>query len=726
MLSLGCVHKEPLYSYLEKGQDQSLSKEQRLTSLRASLKLAREKAHQELLLESLISLGELDQEQKWFYYDQAIDIAKELDDKKHLVELLRKKAVHNRRNGKMDEAVAVHEESIRIARDLNDSELSILSKCLFSQALTFYHIEDFNGAIELFFETTTLDSILGDTIHLGKALHGLAISYSNVSEYHKSLLYYQQALDIKVLQGDKEGQAALMKNMGISHAELGSYDVAVSLLQDALSIFNTLGDSPESQHTMNSIGLVHTELRNWKEARDIFHESLLLSEELDNQLMKASALNNLGLLKLEVSEWDSAFSFFTSSLKIREQLGNQRNLAISYFNLANTSLKSGDVIKARKFLEFAESFGETMELGRLGIAIRLLDAEILIYEKNFVLARRKLDQIPIETGAIIQEKDLLLDFYELKKSVNYALMDYDQYQHLDTLFHQLKDSIFEYQRLTVIKLQNQFYLEQKENEKQILSQQNDLLTLTNQNQALRLNQQLIFLFAALVIIMLVGWFLINSRKKNKIISSQVEEIAQQNVTIQGFLKDNHHRITNHLQMISTMLGLQAQSEGDTTSLTLLDAKQRIDSANTIHRKLKKEDGYSTVPILAYLETIVTENETISLLQEQALKKDIHSDVEQLPVDIATSLGIITNELVTNSFKHAFREVKEAFIGLSLNRDKDYLFFDYRDNGPGNIEWKDSKQSFGQELIKIIAQNLGGEPEVSAVDGFRFRLKFQLN
>lgn len=616
---------------------------------------------------------------------------------------------------------AIHYHELTILYDQLDDNSVVTKNYYNNQALTYYYKADYHRAIESYSNAAKYDSLTGDFQTLSNSLHGLAISYSMLSDYIESIRNYQLAIKLKNRLGDIQAVSHLNKNIGIVYSEFGLYELALAHLQEAIK---TEQDSGVIRSTLNSIGVVHEKLRNYDEAAFNFKKALVYAQQTGHQRTQSDVLNNLGNLMEIKGEFDSALLFYLNALEIKKELNNPRLLASGYLNLADTYMLKQDNRNAGYYLAKLDSIREVSEIGRVATAIDLLKITMLVNGKQYSLANQRL--LDIFEGKKIQENDLRLDFLQLQSEVKWKVKNYVDYQIYNSLYHQLKDSIFKSQRLAVVQLQNDYYLEQKENEKQILSQQNDLLTLNNQNQALRLNQQLIFLFAAISIIMLVGWFLINSRKKNKIISSQVEEIAQQNVTIQGFLKDNHHRITNHLQMISTMLSLQAQNEGDTSSQTLLDAKQRIDSANTIHRKLKKEDGYSTVPILAYLEAIVTENEAIAFLQEQAVTKDISSDVEQLPVDIATSLGIITNELVTNSFKYAFNEVKEAFIGLSLNRNKDYLFFNYRDNGPGNIKWKKSEQSFGHELIWMIAKNLGGEPEVNADSGFRFKLKFQMH
>jgi PAS domain S-box-containing protein len=204
-------------------------------------------------------------------------------------------------------------------------------------------------------------------------------------------------------------------------------------------------------------------------------------------------------------------------------------------------------------------------------------------------------------------------------------------------------------------------------------------------------------------------------------------------------KEIHHRIKNNLQVISSLLDLQAEKfshrEAVTTSEILeafRESQNRVISMSLIHEELYRGEGTDMLNFSVYLRELVE-----NLFQTYSIsKQDIHlfMDLEEnafFNMDIAIPLGIIVNELVSNSLKHAFTE-KEGDIRISLCREelglkisKSFFSLTISDNGKGisdNVALE-SVESLGLKLVNILVDQVDGEIELKRVGGTKFRITF---
>jgi PAS domain S-box-containing protein len=202
------------------------------------------------------------------------------------------------------------------------------------------------------------------------------------------------------------------------------------------------------------------------------------------------------------------------------------------------------------------------------------------------------------------------------------------------------------------------------------------------------------------------------------------------------IKEIHHRIKNNLQVISSLLDLQAERFRNNEVLEAFrESQNRVTSMSLIHEELYKGGGTDTLDFSAYLQKLVE-----NLFQTYSLKsKNVRlcTDLEEntlFDMDVAVPLGIIVNELVSNSLKHAFTENKEGEIRIKLCREekgnemyKSLFSLTISDNGKGipeNLELK-SIDSLGLQLVNILVDQLGGKIELKRAQGTKFRITFKV-
>ncbi len=220
---------------------------------------------------------------------------------------------------------------------------------------------------------------------------------------------------------------------------------------------------------------------------------------------------------------------------------------------------------------------------------------------------------------------------------------------------------------------------------------------------------------------------ITERKKAEKILAKIEETRK---------KEIHHRIKNNLQVISSLLDLQAEKFFDNEVLEAFrESQDRVFSMSLIHEELYKGEGTDTLDFSAYLQKLAE-----NLFQTYSLRSknlNLLMDLEEnafFNMDIAVPLGIIVNELVSNSLKHAFTEEEKGEIRIKLCREEknneiqeSCFSLTISDNGKGipeNLEFE-RLDSLGLQLVSTLVDQLDGKIEIKRDQGTEFRITFNL-
>lgn len=150
------------------------------------------------------------------------------------------------------------------------------------------------------------------------------------------------------------------------------------------------------------------------------------------------------------------------------------------------------------------------------------------------------------------------------------------------------------------------------------------------------------------------------------------------------LQEMHHRVSNHLQILASLVGLQARGQDDLkVREALLEVRRRILAIARIHGELQRAHGEGVVEISRFFQKL-GEDLRLSFSVEEGANLRIDFDVEpgEAPVETAISLALITNELVTNAMKHAVLPVGGG-IDVELRHAVDGAWrLTVRDEGPG--------------------------------------------
>jgi two-component sensor histidine kinase len=200
------------------------------------------------------------------------------------------------------------------------------------------------------------------------------------------------------------------------------------------------------------------------------------------------------------------------------------------------------------------------------------------------------------------------------------------------------------------------------------------------------------------------------------------------------LKEIHHRVKNNLQIISSILSLQANFIKDKKSAEMVrDIQGRIKSMSVIHDLLYQSKNFNNINFAEYLEIVIV-NITHSFSPIERTKKELNAPaldlkIENLYLDLEVAIpcGLIVNELITNSIKYAFSTQKKPVIHLSLKKEKNLITLIVQDNGKGlppKLDIRNSK-SLGLQLVTSLVEQLDGKLKVESKTGAKFTITFSI-
>ncbi len=192
------------------------------------------------------------------------------------------------------------------------------------------------------------------------------------------------------------------------------------------------------------------------------------------------------------------------------------------------------------------------------------------------------------------------------------------------------------------------------------------------------------------------------------------------------LSEIHHRVKNNLAIVSGLLEIKAiESDNKELSSTLMDMGQRIKSIAGVHEQLYNNNNFIETPILKYINTLIANiNATMFNKKNVAFKLNISPDI-QININQAVPMGLLVNELITNSFKYAFVNEEYPEIRFEFLSKGDKYLFTYSDNGPGfdNKVFEEAK-SLGLTLIKTLLAQLEACYTIGSENGFSLEFEFE--
>lgn len=376
----------------------------------------------------------------------------------------------------------------------------------------------------------------------------------------------------------------------------------------------------------------------------------------------------------------SKISKMNKAIAEQEKLGHWRNLAVSYEVLS-------------ELLEQQKKWPEALAVNKKGL--KLCEAQNLQYERISFL------------NLIARNHEKLNDF---KKAYLYS-----------NISHDLEDSMnFVKSQLNMQELEVKYETEKKDQDLEISHL--SLAKKSSENKML-----LIGIGALLLLSIIIARFLFIKSRFNKTLSEKNQLISKSLEEKEMLLREIHHRVKNNLQVVSSLLKLQARGIADQQAKAAIRAGQdRVKSMALIHQNLYQNDNFTGMDIKDYIGKL---SESLFLSYNiNPEQVSLTTSLESVILDVETliPIGLILNELLSNALKHAFPEHQSGQIDISFTKEKDALLLQIKDNGIGFAkESLDGKtDSFGMTLVRDFAQKLKADLEMNTNHGTHVSLRIQ--
>ncbi|WP_162343601.1 histidine kinase dimerization/phosphoacceptor domain -containing protein [Cyclobacterium salsum] len=414
---------------------------------------------------------------------------------------------------------------------------------------------------------------------------------------------------------------------------------------------------------------------------------------------------------MALSRMEEAENHFEKSIAIGERFGFYNNLSDVYIALTSLQIKKGALDRAEKSAYLALEYARLLKNSFMRMRSLLAIGEVHLLKREYLSAETYLLQSIAEAGPDSGDHFFsrqaylhLSETYEAIGKTQKALVTFKKYHELNrTIFNEEADK-------KMASLEAALELAQKDN--------------TIKEQALILSKQdkqvtfWIFGTSLLLILSLVtfrGYRII--KKKNRL-------LEEQNLQKSHLVRETHHRIKNNLQVVSSLLSLQSERIQDPQlQQIMLDSQSRVQSMGLVHQTLYQGKDLVYIEMKDYFTKL---SEDIINSFGARGKAILYCEMEKISMDIITAIpiGLIVNELITNSLKYAFPKVELGSLFISLYWRGSELVLVYRDNGIGFEEEEVAlSPGFGRQLIQLLSIQLNGEMRKIPDQGTHFRFEF---
>jgi predicted ATPase/Tfp pilus assembly protein PilF len=313
-----------------------------------------------------------------------------------LGEVLTRQGAFLYRLGQYAESRKVLEESLSIARELDDRHG--MARSLRSLGSVDYALGEYAAARKLLEESLEASTEIGDQRGIATSLSHLGHVLDHVGEHQEAEQLYRRSLAICKDIDDRRGVAACLNNLGGVAYGRGCYTEVKKLLEETLPMHRELGNRYGVATCLNNMGLVTWAMGESEEAKMLYLQSLEIHREIGDRNGLVGCLNNLGNTAWALGEYEEARDYHEQALRIREEVGERRGIATSLNNLGLVEQASGRYASARELhrrsLAIREEIGDrpgvatshrhlgvvAYELGEYEEARRLLQASLAICE----------------------------------------------------------------------------------------------------------------------------------------------------------------------------------------------------------------------------------------------------------------------------------------------------------------------------------------------------------
>ncbi len=480
----------------------------------------------------------------------------------------------------------------------------------------------------------------------------------------------------------------------------------------------------------NDLALAYYNTKNYQQAASSFLKVKEYFRADKDYLFVSSMSNNAGLCYMKLYDYVSAKKYFDLAIQELKQTNGieGKNMPKGYnaffksvilSNIAKIDLENGDYEKT--IATYKDLIEKTKVLnGQEDINITesyLNISKIYLRMNKIDLAINSLETTKKSLPKIVST-DMKIDICNLEAKILLLNGNPEKATSFFNKSKKITDSIAQIQigRENIL-AQAKYNSDEKDKEL-------NLIKIGNKSKEKISFLQKIGLAITSILLTIIAFLYYRKAKDSRIIDHQNEILTINLHEKEILLKEVHHRVKNNLQVISGLLQLQAEKNNSPQIEEILnDAEKQISSIALMHQMLYQNENYTIVSIKEYIKKLT--DQLLYSTYGTNYTVNINVDEVQLATDIVIPIGLIINELFSNSNKHAFPK-KAGIITISLLKTVDHNFeFIYSDNGKGLPKNFDSMKlnTTGFGLLKMLSEEISGTLEIDGSNGFMAKIKF---
>jgi two-component sensor histidine kinase len=515
---------------------------------------------------------------------------------------------------------------------------------------------------------------------------------------------------VKVKEEDK---SFLNTQLGYVFERRGQLDRAADYALESLRLGEKFNDKSAMGRAYSDLSGLFWKNSKYEKGLEYGLRSLKYFEEVGmNDLDYDFTLYVVGNNYLELKKFGEALQLYEHAISIGERYGFYNNLSDIYISLVDLYTYLRQFEKAKDAGNNAIKYAELLDNNFMMMRSWLSIGKLQYVEGKYISSIESLQKSIFIATEDFGDEFYLSQAYETLGKAYAGNHNYkDAYQAFEK-YDELKNKIFNAeadQRISL--LQTEMDVAQKEN---TIQEQDDRI------KKQRTRQTIVSVFAGLLLLMLLLLFITfqNNQKKSAL-------LLRQNKEKEFLLKEIHHRVKNNLGIVSSLLDLQSNQLKDQNAIDAIQESQnRVYSMSMIHQKLYMGKNLAAIEMKDYFIQL-SKHILDSYGAENQVSLEYNMDKLELDVDTAIPLGLIVNELLTNSFKYAFPDNRNGKIKIGLENKKDHLvLLKIEDNGIGRKEnGMEKATGFGTQLINLLTQQLDGEIKRNEKDGTSVSIEF---
>lgn len=513
----------------------------------------------------------------------------------------------------------------------------------------------------------------------------LAVLYNEISYFDasgKELLF--AALKIREQLANQRDQAVLLPKIARCYYIERNYDSALWYINKSIDLSRELNMESIYAGAMLEKTDILLRLKRNKEAVGQLNAIKSISAVFAERNMLIRYRTTTGNVLLALGAADDAAVHYEKAIHLAKKADSPNGLAIVFGRMAEAYALQNDFIKAYEYQKeynnlYVRLFGKE-SLQMYGSSEFLLSKKMSDDKVSYLQVENSLKQLKLQREEDIR-KSLLLE-------------------------KNLKDSILQKEKLLSSALER----ENLSKAKQLSSQQQLTHYLGQQSLQQKAQLRKERIIKTILIIAVIGLFAFGMLAFQQYRRAKIKKeiIQKQAAELETLMKEIHHRVKNNLQIISSLLDIQSFSLTDQRAVEAIkEGRNRVHSMAILHQQLYSDGNIRGICIDDYI-TSITRNLFVSY-NTSPEKITLETDTDNLNLDIDTviPLGLIINELVSNSLKYAFDPIDGGQISISLKEKESCLELKVRDNGKGFPEGININEShtFGLQLIDAFAKKL---------------------